>query len=137
MVLGIGRLLMGRVAVYDGLSGEFTSYQLDPDPHCSGCGSGERSLKSLLLAMDMRKDRGIDMGMDIFWSSSCGMPALDDPRQVSQGLREIQVTPEEVARQTRELVLIDVRSPEERCTQGMIDQRIGSHLGAHLGGSLG
>ncbi len=100
LVLGVGKSLLGRILAYDGLRGEFTSYHLGPDPTCVGCGSGERTQRSM---------------PEVAPALTCSTPSVDFPQVTSSDLK-IQVAAGRLP-----LALIDVRNTEETTKQGIVD----------------
>ena len=91
LILGRGRSLVGRLTIFDGLSGEFREIALVKDPDCPMCG-----VKPTITAL-------------IDYEEFCGMPKASEP-----GVTDVSATDLAKERATNtKLLLVDVREPFE------------------------
>src|SRR5579859_5750844 len=100
LILGIGKPLIGRMILYDGLEMTFDTIKLRKNPNCPVC--GEHPTQTHLID----------------YEQFCGVPAHDRSAYKEQNvMRQIRsITPSELKARLEadsKLVLIDVREPHE------------------------
>jgi adenylyltransferase/sulfurtransferase len=91
LVLGRGRSLVGRLTIFDGLSGEFREIALSKDPDCPMCGTTP-TIRQL-----------------IDYEEFCGMPKASQPDVTDVSAPDL--AKEQAS--NRNLLLVDVREPFE------------------------
>jgi rhodanese-related sulfurtransferase len=98
--MGIGAPLIGRLVLYDGLSGEQKMFRLAPEPDCPGCGARAKSEQQIHLTEALEV--------------SCeGFPPTKTAYEVSPKWLQ-QATSESLC------LLVDVRPDEEKFRDGVI-----------------